>query len=745
LAFVAGILVAAGLGLVFQLAFVMRFFNAPRIVLTVLTIAAIPALQFSAGLVTSLPIFPPVEDRPVEALLGAVEVPFASWGFYLGDFRLRFGFGHVFAIGVTIAALTGLAAFLRFTRLGTAIRAAAENSDRARMLGISTSKLSMVVWALGGALGGLGVILTGTIHGRFSPGAVPPELIIVPLAAAVLARFENLPLAVAAALLLTVAREAVVVASATQVGLVDVSLFVVVLLGLLAHRRRRGGRSEEAEATSFEALQEHRPIPNELLQLPSVSLTRRILIGIGLVALVVFPLAATPAQTNRAGYFVIVGLVILSLVVLTGWTGQVSLGQFAIVAVAAVVGGAMTSRWHISFWFALILVPIFMAAFTTLIGIPALRIRGLFLAVVTFAFALGVQAVLFEERWFGWILPEAVDRPTLFLLDFEDNRSMYFLVLVVFFLAVLLVTVLRRTRTGRLLIATRENENNLRSFGVNPVRIRLAGFAISGFICGLAGVLLAHHARSVTRNDFTVELSLFAFLDAVVGGVGSVVGAMLGTGYFALAQSITGTLGALVPVLTLGILYVSPGGLSALAVAARDGVLKIVAQRRQMVVPSLYADMDAEALRRRLIPLAEAIPNSGLGALPYDQRYAAASDLYGSRGVLTSDGEPAREDAAVLGAAARSFGADEQGRVDRADERETGRGARRRRCHERRAAAPRDVVLRARTGRLPPHVARGESVPADRAHAVRVPADPGADDRRRAHDAQHRRSRARLS
>ena len=109
--------------------------------------------------------------------------------------------------------------------------------------------------------------------------------------------------------------------------------------------------------------------------------------------------------------------------VLTGWAGQVSLGQFAFVAVGAVVAGALTARVGLSFWLAVPLAAAFTAAFAVAVGLPALRIRGLFLAVTTFAFAVAVRSLLFEPRYFAWLLPGAVERPTLFFFDFGDERS----------------------------------------------------------------------------------------------------------------------------------------------------------------------------------------------------------------------------------------------------------------------------------------------------------------------------------
>ena len=662
LALTAGVAVAAALGLIFQLAFVIRFYNAPRLTLTILTIAVIPAVEFASVFVTALPIFPPVQDRTQEELFGQlVKLPFDDFGFTLGSFGLEFGFAHLLALGLSVAALGGLYAFFRFTRIGVAIRAAAENNERAKILGISVITLSMIAWTISGALSGLGVVLQGSIQRQFSPGAIPPQLIIISLAAAAIARFERYPVAVLAAVLLTGLREAIRFSYETQTALIDVGLFVIIL-GAFLLMRQRGQRAEEAEATAFESAGEPRPIPREMLALTSVVFARRAFVALLAIGLVVFPLAATPGQTNEAGYLILVAITFLSLVVLTGWAGQASLGQFAFVAVAAVVGGSLTARAGITFWIALIVVPLFTAMSSSLMGFPALRIRGLFLAVATFAFAIGVESVLFQERYFGWLLPGAIERPQLFFIDLEDTRSMYYFNLIFLAFAVFVVVVLRRSRTGRVLIALRENENNLRSFGVNPMRMRLAAFAISGFLCGLAGVLLAHQQRAATAADFPARLSLDIFLFAVVGGVGSVTGALLGALYFSLQRLLTNQFWQFVigPFGVLIVLYIAPGGLASIVTSLRDGVLKIIAQRRQMVVPALFSDIDAAAVENQLIPLAEVISEEGLGALPHEQRYRSGSDLYGARGRPAKGGDRKRgEEAVALGAAVDALGGED--------------------------------------------------------------------------------------
>jgi branched-chain amino acid transport system permease protein len=660
LSFLGGILVGGLFGFLVEIFIIRRFFNAPRLVLTVISIALIGVFQGAAGYVNGLPIFLNEQDRTVEQLGGSAPfpTPFKNYTFTVGNVPLEFGFQHLLALGLSILAMIAVALYLRYSKAGIAIRATSENAERAPLLGINVGALSRRVWIIAGLLSGLGVILTGMVLERFTVGAAPPQVLFIALAAAVIGRMRSMPGAVAAAVGLTVLRETVRWSYNEQLALVDVGVFVAIGIGLLLQRRMIE-RSESSETASWAATEEHRPIPKEMLAVPGIRLWKRASVVVGIIALVAYPWLFPTRLVNLGGFLAIVAIVILSQVVLTGWSGQISLGQFAFVAFGAVIGGALTSKMGISFWLALPIVPVIVAGLSVVIGIPALRIKGLYLAVATGALAFAVHSALFEEKYFGWILPERVSRPTFFLLDFEDERSMYYLALAGLLLMVVLVTILRRSRVGRVLIAVRENEVNVQSFGINVVRTRLGAFALSGFLCGFAGMLLAHHQRAVTADSFRPEDSLNIFLFAVVGGVGSVSGAMLGTAYFAVVQLladaapwnfITQDIGRLM------ILYAAPGGLAAIAFGLRDAALRIVAQRRQMVVPSLFADLDPAAMAGRLIPLADPIPNAGLGALPFTQRYKRRSELYGTGGWMSRKAKTTQpsEESTALGAAGDS-------------------------------------------------------------------------------------------
>lgn len=663
-AFVAGIVVSAVIALAVELLFLRRFFDAPRLVLTIVTIGiAGLAGGFGVGIIATLPIWG--ETRSLAEQFGQVSiVPIRSFEFTLGDVRLPFRFAHILSLIALAVALLGLGAFLRFTRLGTAVRASSENAERAELLGVNVKILQTVVWAISGGLAAAAVTLAGTTSpSGFAAGgaaAGSPAVLIASLAAAVVARMRSLGVAAYASILIAVAQSAVGWSYRDQGGIIESALFVVILIGLLVQRRTLQ-RAEEA--SSWEANEEVRPTPRVLLDISTVRNWRRALIGAAGIFVVAYPWTVESGLTNRASLAAIYAMTLLSLVVLSGWAGQVSLGQFGFVAVAAVVGGAITSRLGWSFWLALPIAAIITALIAILVGLPALRIRGLFLGVVTLAFASAVSVLLFDERYFGWLEPRDIRRPTLLFVDFEDERSMYYLALGFMVLTILLVVSLRRSRPGRVLIALRENESDLQAFGINVVRTKLAAFGLSGFICGVAGVLFVHHQRAASDTAFVAQASLDIFVFAVIGGLGSVTGALLGAalgvivqffpvGDPTLAFFLNAQFGLLV------VLFIAPGGLAAIVYAIRDSIFRIVATRRQLIVPSLMADFDPAIVEKQLIPLSESTPETGATAVLSDEGYKLESALYSTEEAI-KERRGAPDDRTALGAAAARASAED--------------------------------------------------------------------------------------
>jgi len=360
-------------------------------------------------------------------------------------------------------------------------------------------------------------------------------------------------------------------------------------------QRRRMARAFDTGVASFRSLQEFRPVPVELRGLREVRQVRT-----GALALVTVIGLAAPfiVGTGRAAFCTqaaIAGMIAVSLVVLSGWAGQISLGQFAFAGVGAAVAGGLATRHGQDFFLTLAAAVVAGAIVAVLIGIPALRVPGLFLAVVTLGLAAAVQYAGLSPDRFGWLLPpdgSYITKPVLYgRLDLSSNTRYYYLCLVFLALSCLSAWSLRHSRSGRLFIGLRDNQRASQSFGVDATSTRLAAFAISGSIAALAGALSAYQFQ-VDASSFAMDVSLTAFLYAVVGGLTSLPGAVLGTVGFT-ALSYFG--GPKLSVLASGvgvsiILLVFPGGLAQAAQQWRDGALRWLAERHRIHVPSLVAD-----------------------------------------------------------------------------------------------------------------------------------------------------------
>lgn len=615
----------------------LRFQNASRLVLTVVTILGATLIVNVSTNVYNLPFFPDANDIPLDIRSGsrpmAEFLPFESWEFFIGGLRPGFGFSEIFALEGAIVALALLGFFFRYTRVGVAVRAMAENPERAALLGISVGGLTVLVWTVAGALSGTSIILTAAVETPGRAGGFAPTLLITAFAAAVIARMESIPVATAATVLITVLRSAIEYSFPNDAALSPVLLFLVLSATLLL-QGRRAGRSETGNAVSWSAADEQRGVPPELTALPAIRWSRIALLGVGLIGLLLVPFAFSTSVTITMSVLYLGAIVTLSVVILTGWGGQVSLGQVGFMAVGAIVGGALTATVGLPFWIAVPVAAAVTGGFSMLVGLPALRIPGLFLLPVTFAFAAAVQSAFFEDRYFGWILPDtAIERPTFFFLDFNDETSMYYLTVGCLVLALVAVANLRRSRTGRILIALRDNDAAVQSFGVPLMRTKLLAFGVSGALAGFAGAVYVHQQQGLNGEVFTAFQGVQTFSAAVFGGIGSPAGAVIGTAFYDFVEyfGVDGIAGTFIrnggP---LVIVFAAPAGVISLLNVGRDSILRIIAQRRQIFVPSLFGvrSDDADA---RLVHLSDLESGAGLAALPADSRWSLRSYLYRGR------------------------------------------------------------------------------------------------------------------
>jgi branched-chain amino acid transport system permease protein len=593
---------------------IRRFDRAPRLIATVVTIGIAEILATLTKLATSYLQGSPSSDEAV-VFVGKAQFPF-TWTLHTKT--VTFGTADILGVIVTGIALAVLAVFFMRSSLGVVLRGSSENPDRAQTLGVNVGGVNAIVWMMAG---GLSVIASVLIAAGTGVGAGNGANLVKYLAAAVIGGLTSIPLAAAAALTIGILDQSIGWGIKTP-GAIDGILLVVIVVVQLFQRTR--GSRVDTEDAGWKAAREMRPIPDELKDLEVVKRWVRTAKVIGTIVILGIPWVFSPSQTNLAAVTLIYGIIALSLLVLTGWAGQISLGHFAFAAIGA--------------WFTVVLdwpFPLSVIAgglaggvVAVIIGLPALRLKGLQLAVSTLAFAVAVTSVLLNPAMLGKALPSGIKRPGVIGLDLDDQRTFYYFTLVFLGLAIAMVVGLRRSRTARALIAARENEPAAQSVGINLLRARLGAFAVSGFMAAFAGGLFAISQYGVNVSSFGYDQSIKMFLMVVIGGTGSIAGPLVGAAYVGLADivggSATGIIAAVFSSAATGfgvvvVLLFAPGGLGEVGYRMRDAMLRRVADRYRIDVPSLIADRAGQKGRPYIGPKVR----TGGGTVFVPKRYRA--------------------------------------------------------------------------------------------------------------------------
>jgi branched-chain amino acid transport system permease protein len=564
-ALILGLLLAGVIGALLEVLVMRRFAQSPRLLATVATIGID---QVVGAISLALPF-----------LLGR-QVSSINFRTPLSRFRFRvdpvaFDGNHVLIVVVVVLVSIGLGVFFR-TRFGLAVRAASENPDRAALSGIPIAALTTAVWAIAAMLSASAAVLQAPVVGFRTGFLVGPGLLVQGLAAAVVGRMTSLKVTALTAIGLGVFGQA----AFWELGNANIVpvLSLVVLLVALVVSPPKLGRLEAAG--TFQSVAPVRPLAAAIARVPAVRvLNVSLAMAVGL-ALVVVPVFLPDTRRSLLTLVAIYGLVGLSLVVLTGWAGQISLGQFAFVGLGAAVSGSLTSRAHLDFTVGLAGGVLAGVAAAVALGLPALRVRGLYLAVTTLAFAVATSSYVLG---LGWLAPVGlVDRPVLFgRFDLHSELAYYWVCLAAVGVVVLVLRLFRASQVWRTIVAVRDNERAAQAYAVNPVVAKLTAFALSGAIAGLAGGLLVHAQYRMQESQYDAGQSLTALTMAVIGGLGSVPGALIGAAYVKGVQYFLPGYGAL---LSTGVglvllLLILPRGLGAVVFELRDRLAARLARR----------------------------------------------------------------------------------------------------------------------------------------------------------------------
>ncbi|MBH0779224.1 branched-chain amino acid ABC transporter permease/ATP-binding protein [Nocardia bovistercoris] len=501
-----------------------------------------------------------------------------------------------FGISIVVLALV-LAALYKFTRFGLVTRATAESEEGAYVSGLSPDRIAAYNWMIGAAVAGAAGILISPIV-PLSPTGY--SLFIVPaLAAAIIGQFSSVVAAVFAGLVIGMLQSEATYLSRTyewlpSSGLVELVPLIVILVVLVIRAK---------------------PLPSRgaviVAELGNAPYPRRIPLWAGLGTVVTAVVLIVSGNDLRVALIttLILAVIGISQVVVTGYAGQVSLAQLALAGAAAYILGPITESWGVPFPFAPLLAALVATVLGVVVGLPALRIRGLTVAVVTLALAYAIEALWFRNLDFVPSSGVNIPDPKIFGHSIGIGRGENYprLEFGLFCLAVLVVVgvsvaYLRRSRLGTRMLAVRANERSAAASGVDVVRTKLAAFAIGAFIAGIGGCLLAYQQTNVSFQSFTslagVTLFAIVYLAGVTSISGAVLSGVLGAGgvAFLLLENVSGNAGTWYQVIVgIGLMITvltNPEGIVAPAQRALARVGRKTAPRAgsQVAAPSLAVD-----------------------------------------------------------------------------------------------------------------------------------------------------------
>ncbi|MHB1510162.1 MAG: ABC transporter permease [Acidimicrobiales bacterium] len=430
---------------------------------------------------------------------------------------------------VTAAVALLLSLMFHFTQIGLRMQAMAESPRMVSLAGVNAGGVGLASWMLSSFLAGLaGVMLAPAFGGLQSISFT--DLLVAAVAAAAAGSLKSLPWTFFGGILLGVAEELLSgylpSGEILSSGLRPAFPFVV-LLGLLVFLptlRKRWARSDDPLAGCD-------PPPAPLASTAGGPLLRRASRGT-IVLLVGAFVVSTMTWISGSWVFTITemlvfAIVFLSIVLLAGMSGQISLCQAAFVGVGAFTAGQLADHFGLSILLGMFLAGAASAAVGVVVALPSLRLGGLALALATLAFGLLADNIGFQYSWSGNGQSGInVPRPQLASINFTSNRAFFLLVFVVLCVCIAVVRAVARGTTGRQLAAIGGSELAAASIGINPARLKIIVFALSAGIAGVGGALYASLDGSVSSSDFNTLISLVLVVVIAIVGVSSIEGAI---------------------------------------------------------------------------------------------------------------------------------------------------------------------------------------------------------------------------
>lgn len=490
--------VVAGLGgLLFYLVVMRQLTNAPLLAKIVTTLGLMLALQGLASQVWKVPTVIAPAIFPTDSIR---------------IFDVNFGVDRLYLLGTAVLLTLILWAVYRFTRFGMATRAAAENERGTALLGYSPAFIGGANWVLGSMLAALAGVLFAPITAL---NISTLSLLVVPaLAAALIGKFNSFGLTMAVAILIGVV-QSLLTRFWTQPGINDALPFVLIVLVMIVSGQLIPGRGTR-----------------EVSRLPLAPAVKRRLLPLTVIAVVAtLGLVLLPnGYRDGISTSLVMMMLGLSVVIVTGFIGQISLMQMAFAGLAAFAVSKLAQSLGLPFPFPILLGALAVVPIGIVIGLSALRVRGISLAVVTLGGAVAVSSFIFGNvAWTGGADGSHVPSPSLFgfSLDSVTHPVRFGLfALVVALLLIAGVMNIRMSSFGRRMLAVRSNERAAAAAGINVSMTKLQAFALSAFVAGIGGGVLGYQLGAVAFTRFVPLASISLLALVYIGGVATVYGAV---------------------------------------------------------------------------------------------------------------------------------------------------------------------------------------------------------------------------
>ena len=441
------------------------------------------------------------------------------------NWRIAVGGGTVGALDLLIAGIgLGAAAllwgFLRFSRLGWAVRAVAQDRDAALQMGVDADRVNSTVFAIAGALGAVAGILVGLYYNHIDPG-MSFNATLKGVVAQVIGGMGSIPGAVAGGLILGLAESFGVAAFGSAAR--NLFAFALLLLFLVARPEglfSRRGTAPEPLTGSFVA-------PSRPVRIPPWTVAAAFA-GAAILPFLVGEDGSYLLQTLTNAW--LYAILALSLTLVAGTLGMVSLGHAGLLAIGAYASALLSTDGG---WPVLLAIPaagVVTAVLGTLLILPAFRLRGHAVSIATLGVGEIVALVIlnWDSLTHGPIGVVGIPAPTLAGIDLGGVDAMYWLSLGLLAVLALAQARLLRSHLGRTFRAVRDDDVAARAFGVRPGRYKGMGFAVSGFTAGISGAVTASIYSYINHETFTAQISVLALTMVILGGMGNIVGAVVG-------------------------------------------------------------------------------------------------------------------------------------------------------------------------------------------------------------------------